>query len=340
MRRIALGAICSIAALVGTVQSVAASGGQSGVDPPITVGGARRVDLRNTTGGLSSYYTIPSNSVFYTHGEKGKPCTFTARNDHTTSDGQHVVRGQVVSSRKWIFREGVPPSFGEPSPDDMASIGPLATAKRSFVIFCDLYDANHSIGFIQVTSRDPMFDPRSRLTNLYNGLQLEQPVVYRNPIVDQWGGLVTRYPAWLAIQPSAWTPVRSLPDYYRGWTLYLLATPVALDFHVDFDPDPEQPSTPFDGYVLCIAEGESPAADAVAMPAVPNLPEQTEPGVNGQCEWTPPGPGAVTIEARLRYSITFWANGYTEQLADYVWTSEPITHLTGELTAVNVDPRR
>jgi hypothetical protein len=331
--------IAVVVTVLAQISVAGAAGDQGSATPPITVDGARRVDLRNSTGGLASYYSIPSTSVFRTYGGKGSPCTFTARSDHYTSDGQFVETGQTVQSDNWIFREGAPPSFGEPSPEDPASLGDLATATRSFVIFCDLYDSNHAIGFVQVTSNDPMYDPHVRLTDLYNGLQLIRPIVYRNPIVDDWGGLVTRYPAWLAIQPSAWTPVRSDPEHYRGWTLYLLATPVALDFHIDFDPDPEQPSTPFDGYVLCVAEGETPTADTVALPAVPDLPEQTDPGVNGQCQWTPPGPGTVTIEARLRSTITFWANGYTEALPDYVWTSEPVTHATGELTAVNIDPR-
>ena len=54
--------------------------------------------------------------------------------------------------------------------------------------------------------------------------------------------------------------------------------------------------------------------------------------------WTPPGPGNVTITARITYSVTFWANGYTEPTADYVWTSAPTTFVTGELIAVNTKP--
>ncbi len=53
--------------------------------------------------------------------------------------------------------------------------------------------------------------------------------------------------------------------------------------------------------------------------------------------WTPPGPGSVTIQARITYAVTFWANGYTEAQPDYVWTSPVATFDTGELAAVNTN---
>ena len=67
------------------------------------------------------------------------------------------------------------------------------------------------------------------------------------------------------------------------------------------------------------------------------MPDLTQPGVNWFCMWTPPGPGSVTIEARITYRVTFWASGYTEQLADYVWSSPPVTYPTGELSSVNTN---
>ena len=72
-----------------------------------------------------------------------------------------------------------------------------------------------------------------------------------------------------------------------------------------------------------------------AFPAVADLPDLAEPGVGGDCVWTPPGPGTVTIEPRITYSVTFWANGYTETLPDYVWSGVPVMLRTGDLTAVN-----
>ncbi len=302
----------------------------------MVVPGARAVDIRNTSGGLSRFTTIPSSSMFRTYGGKGAPCTFTSPFGGTTSNGDTYLPNQLVESYRWIFIEGLPEALGEPTPSDpTASRGPLATAVRHFTVFCD--SVYHFVAILDVPVSDPMLNPRSRLTTLYNGLQLEQPVVYRNPVVDRWGGLITRYPAWLAIVPSAWRAQRSNPAFWRGWTMYLLTDPAAMEFEVHFVPDPSQPSTPFNGVVSCIAMGSSPVADAVSMPAMPDLPVQTAPGINGPCMWTPAGPGSVTIQARITYHVTFWANGYTETLADYVWTSVPVTFRTGELAAVNTN---
>lgn len=314
----------------------AAGSGPGDALPPLRVPGSRVVNIRNETGGLAAYYSIPSSSVFSTHGGRNRPCAYTARASGRTSDGRAVQAGQVVESMRWIFREGTVPSFEEPNPAAPTTRGPLASARRSFVVFCDVYSATTSIGFIQVTSRDPMLDPRPQLTNLYNQLQLVRPTVYRNAVVDTWGGLITRFPAWLAIGPEAWAAGRSNPAYYRGWTLYLLTSPKSLDFHVTFTPDPERPSTPFSGIVGCVPAGTNPTSAAGVLPALPALPEQTRPGVNGPCMWTPPGPGGVTIQARITHSVTLWANGYTEPQPDYVWTSFPVTFSTGELSVVNV----
>jgi len=106
---------------------------------------------------------------------------------------------------------------------------------------------------------------------------------------------------------------------------------------VDFVPDPNRPSAAFHGVVACVTAGETPAADAMAFPALPNLPDQTTPGMNAPCMWTPPGPGSVTIQARITYRVTFWASGFTEPQPDYLWTSAPVTFATGDLSAVNTN---
>lgn len=330
-----------VALLLATVTQVSPVHGggfeTGGGVPPITVPGARAVDIRNSSGSLVRYHTIPSGSTFARHGGRSQPCTFVAGYDGVASDGQKFVRGQQVTSYRWVFREERLDAFGEPSPDPAASKGPLANATRSFVVYCDKYHDQHAIAYLRVNASDPMLDPRSRLTNLYNGLQLEQPVVWTNPVVDRWGGLITRYPAWLAVEASAWRPQQSNTATWRGWTMALLAEPAGLAFHVQFTPNPDKPSPPFDGVVSCVAPGSAAGADNDSFPAMPALPEQTEPGVNGPCVWTPPGPGTVTITARTTYRVVFWANGYTEPLADYVWTSEPTVFETGELSAVNVN---
>lgn len=310
----------------------AGSGSDDG-DPPITASGADVVDIRNANGGLTRYTTIPSTSEFRRRG----PCTFTALSPGITYDGQDYVEGQLVSSSRWMFIEA---KFqGRISPHAPAaatdSYGPLSQVGRVFEVYCDSTD--HHIDTIVVYATDPMLDPLVRVAHLYNEVQLIQPVVYRNPVVDRWGGLVTRYPAWLAIQPSAWVDQVSNADYYRGWTLYLYLRPVALSFHVDFVPNAEKPSPIFNGIVDCVTDPNSVAADASAFPSVPVLPDQSQPGVNGTCMWTPPGPGIVTIQARITYNVTFWANGYTEALPDYTWTSTPATFTTGELSAVNTN---
>ena len=307
--------------------------------PPVVTTGGRRVDRRNEGGGWSSYWSIPSGSRFRSPAADGtRYCSFVAAADSTTSDGQPYEAGQTIRSVRWIYVEGAPPSNGEPDEAAPVSAGPLTSLRRSFTIFCDKYDSLHSIGFIQVPARDPMFDPFDALDELYAGLQLIRPTVFTNPVVDVYGGLVTRYPAWLAIGPEAWQLQWSSTAWYRGWELRLSAEPTALEFFVDFTPDAEKPSPAFSGVVGCVEPGVTPVADGSALPAMPDLPDQAEPNHTEPCTWTPPGPGSVTIQARMTYTVTLWTGQYTASLDDYVWTSEPSTFVTGDLTAVNLDP--
>ncbi|MCE9621454.1 MAG: hypothetical protein K8R99_03805 [Actinomycetia bacterium] len=325
------------AGLLACVAPTPVSAGDDREDdsPPISATGADVVDIRNTSGGLTRYTTIPGSSIFRTR-PRG-PCGFTASTAGRTYDGQDYAAGQQVSSTRWLFIEAkFQHSINSDRPDAASeSFGALSQVGRVFEVYCDTTD--HHIDTIIVYPSDPMLDPRVRVTNLYNQLQLIQPTVYRNPVVDRWGGLITRYPAWLAIQPAAWAEQVSTADYYRGWTLYLYLRPTALSFQVVFTPKPEQPSPEFNGIVECVTDPSEVTADTIAFPAVPVLPDQSEPGVNGNCMWTPPGPGTVTIQARITYDVTFWANGYTEALPDYTWTSEAATFATGELSAVNTN---
>lgn len=333
--RAAVAAALACVAMFGAGLVSAGEVDQDG-SPPISATGADVVDIRNTSGGLTRYTTIPSTSIFSIRGRRG-PCSFTAFSPGITYDGQDYAEGQEVSSARWLFIEAKFQHSINPNRPDAASesYGLLSQVGRVFEVYCDTTD--HHIDTIIVYATDSMLDPRVRVTNLYNQLQLIQPIIYRNPVVDRWGGLITRYPAWLAIQPAAWAEQVSSADYYRGWTLYLYLRPTALSFHVVFTPNPEQPSPTFNGIVDCVSSTGQATADSVAFPAVPVLPDQAEPGVNGNCMWTPPGPGTVTIQARITYDVVFWANGYTESLADYTWTSPEATFATGELSAVNTN---
>lgn len=332
-----------------TPPAIGNNNGSSSAPPPaVVLAGGRSVAVRNATGGLQRFTSIPRSSAFSTYGGGARAtCTFTAdRDGFRLSNGDIVDRGTVVTSA-YLFVEGLFQQFDIPPEDlpadvtGLGSLGSLETAVRTFTVYCDgtYYDINQS-GTVQVPFRDSLFDPVSRLDELRNDLQLERPTVFTNPIVDEYGGLVTRYPTWLAIADSAWRTQRGDPVVYRGATLLLIAQPRELSFVVDFVPNPDKPSPAFRGVVGCVPNpGIDAAGDVGAViPPLPVLPDQTEPGVNGPCMWTPPGPGTVTITAQITYSITFWVNGYTLPDDDYVWSSAPTEFDTGELIAVNTKP--
>jgi len=316
-----------------------------GQPPPVFVGAARSVTTRDGAGGVVRLTSIPGSSDFARHGGGSrKTCTVTAdRDGFALSDGSKVAKGTVVTSN-YRFVEGIAAPFDLPPvtlPADVLGIeskGPLDAARRTFSVFCDsaYYEINFR-GLIEVRAKDPLLDPRTRIDALRNKLQLVRPTVFENPVVAEFGGLVTRYPSWLAIRPEAWVAQRSNIERYRGSTLALIAVPKELEFVVSFTPNPDKPSTPFAGIVSCVP-AVAATNDGSALPSFPVLADQTEPGVNGPCTWTPPGPGKVTMTARIVYDLTFWVSGYTERLDDYVWSSEPTTFLTGELRAVNTRP--
>lgn len=319
--------------------------GSSDAPPPAVLAGARTVSVRDANGGIQRLTAIPSDSAFARFGGgAARTCSFTTdRDDFLLSNGDRVPRGTVVTST-YHFVEGVAIAFDLPprtlpaDVTDVPSNGPLETGFRTFTVFCDraFYEVNR-ITIVQVPLVDALFAVRSQLDSLRNALQLDRPIVFENPVVDTYGGLITRYPAWLAIEPDAWRTQRGNSIVYRGATLLLIAQPREMDFVVEFTPNPDKPSAPFRGIVSCIP-GEPAEGGQGALPAFPVLPDQTEPGVNGACTWTPPGPGEVTITARITYSITFWVNGFTEPEDDYVWSSVPTTYDTGELIAVNTKP--
>ncbi|WP_420451781.1 hypothetical protein [Ilumatobacter sp.] len=334
--------LVAAAALGLSSASVAHAGPDDGGGPPL-IPGARQVHIRNSSGGLGVYTSIPSGSTFRTHGGgAAAECTGVAAGDDP--DTLDIVEDQrPIRSTKWIFIEGV--AVVIPIPVDLdvydPSSGPsLDDTVRTFSVYCaDTFFSSNFKGFIDVAATDPMLDPRTQLTDLYNGLELEALAVYENKVVGEWGGLVVRNPAWLAINGSAWRTQTSNAQYYRGWELYLITQPVGLDFTVDFVPDPDRPSPPFSGVVPCIStDDDFPVGETIEFPQRPSdLADFAEPGSNRACEWTPPGPGEVTITARQTFAVTFWASGSVEPQPDYVWTSEPVTFRVGELVAVNVN---
>jgi hypothetical protein len=342
--------VTGLAALLLVMAPLPGTGDNSTATPPpaVLVGG-RSVSTRNNTGGIQRLTIIPSNSAFATYaGGPTVACTTTAdRDDFQLSNGQRVPQGTPITSH-YIFTEGnaiafdTPPDHGPSdtptTPPTTPSRGPLEQATRTFTVFCDR--ASYDINFrriITIPLLDPLLDPHQQLNNLRNTLQLDRPTIYTNPIVGTYGGLVTRYPTWLAIHPNAWTTQTSPTQIYRGTTLLLIAQPRQLNFELTFTPNPNKPSPPFHGTIACIPN-LPPTTDGQALPALPVLPDQTEPGPNSNCMWTPPGPGTLTITAQITYTITFWANAYTEPDNDYTWTSTPTTYTTGELTAVNTKP--
>ena len=338
--RVAAALLLAVGALVVSAPTVSA-GPDDGGGPPL-IPGARQVHIRNSSGGLGVYTSIPSGSTFRSYGGgSAAECDGVAAGDDP--DTLDVVEEQrPIRSTKWIFIEGVVVEI--PLPVDLEAFDPTGPALeetvRTFSVYCaDTFYSANFLGFVDVAATDPMLDPRTQLTDLYNGLQLEPLSVFDNKVVGEWGGLVVRNPAWLAVNGSAWRTQRSNAQFYRGWELYLITQPVGLEFSIDFVPDRERPTEPFSGVVPCVdADDDFPVGENIEFPQQPSdLADFAEPGSNRACEWTPPGPGEVTITARQTFAVTFWASGAVEPQPDYVWTSEPATFRVGELVAVNVN---
>jgi hypothetical protein len=310
------------------------NGNEQGDDATLNTSGASSVTYYDHNGGLHATTKIPGGSVMK-RGGGGDRCEFVANVAGVTYDKTPYNPGDTVHSTRWVFSEEVAIPSGEaPGPGAIVidTTGPLP--RRLVGIACD---TNHYLGTTWVEMNDPFWNPRPTAQQLRNDIQLVAPTVYTNPVVDRWGGLITRYPAWLAIHPAAWQTQQTPAATYRGWTMHLYTTPATLEFLVNFTPDPDKPSPKFAGTVACITDADTPVADGEALPAMPALPEQTTPGVNGPCMWTPPGPGTVTIQARIRYDVTLWVNGYQEPQPTYTYTGPVTAFDTGELTAVNTN---
>ncbi|MGD9997687.1 MAG: hypothetical protein AB7L17_16140 [Ilumatobacteraceae bacterium] len=300
---------------------------------------------RDAFGHVERITHIPRSSTFARYGGGADAtCTVTAPyDDYVLADGRRVAEGtEIIGS--YTFVQGVDVEREMPEIDHdgelpaVADRGPLSRATKTFTVFCDVGQGTlHSREFIQVPVLDPTLDPRGYVDELRNSLDLDQPEVFTNPIVDTFGGLVTRYPTWLAIDPASWHVDISNVESYRGTVVWLDAVPRELAFTIEFEPNADKPSPAARLTIGCIPTVPATAGGG-ALPAFPVLPDQTEPGPNGPCMWTPPGPGTVTITAHTTYSITFRADGYSEPDDDYIRDSAPTTFVTGELTAVNTRP--
>jgi len=333
MRRIRTAIVASL--LVGSLASSADAGKDDDYSgTPIAVSGRSSVTYYDREGRMQTTTTIPGGSAMKRGGSIDR-CSFVAAVDGITADNTPYRAGDTVTSTRWVYTErNKLPGTEAPGPGAVIvdTSGPIP--RRLLTIYCD---TNHFLGTTWVAMNDPFWNPRPTAQQLRNNLQLTAPTIYTNPVVDQWGGLITRYPAWLAIHPDAWQPQRSNTATHRGWTIYLYTQPTHLAFRVVFTPDPEQPSPAFNATVSCINPTNPGTADSNAFPALPTLPDQTEPGVNGPCMWTPPGPGTVTIQATITYQVTLWVNSYLEPQPSYTLTGPTTTYNTGELTAVNTN---
>ena len=110
-----------------------ADDGREDGTPPITATGADVVDIRNTSGGITRYTTIPNSSIFTTRGRRG-PCNFVAFAPGTTYDGQGYAEGQQVSSTRWMFIEAKFQGRLDPNQPNGSSesYGPLSKVGRVF----------------------------------------------------------------------------------------------------------------------------------------------------------------------------------------------------------------
>jgi hypothetical protein len=323
-------------------------------DGPIP--GSRVVTTRNNNGGLASFTAIPSGSKFLSHGGAGSPCEFDGE---PQPDGNPIK----VQSMNWIFIEGnawyqipIPvypastsaTTWKEPIP----TLGPLSAHIRYFDVYCQSADAVNFKQNIAVPTTDPALDVRRRIDILRNGIQLERPTIVDDFTVAMFGQLVTRHPSWMAINPNSWGNRESNTEQWRGSDVKLILKPTNLSFAITQRPpagttpgiDPGV-HEPFTLTIACYDTTRAkPDPDATRFPArPPTLAAISQPGVGteiglGPCVWTPGYLGTATITARITYTVTLWASGYTEQLLEpYEWESAPTDYIVGGLSNVNVN---
>ncbi len=225
----------------------------------------------------------------------------------------------------------------------LAGLPDLASGTATFTVFCDGPDQPSEFRrIVTVPVTDPVLDPRSRIDELWNRTTLQKPVLWREHVVEEWGGLVTRSPAWLALEPASWQPVLSNVETWRMWTLRLVLVPRTLSFTVNYTPAPDGRgvTNPYRLSVPCIATPTTAPSGAEQVPARPaNFPAFSAavgllPEL-GACAFVPGHRGTLTVTPVITYETTFVANDYREALPDFVWEGDPTTFRVGELHAVN-----
>jgi hypothetical protein len=219
----------------------------------------------------------------------------------------------------------------------------LSSGTVTFTLYCDGPDQTAEFRrIVTVPVTDPVLDPRSRLDELWNRTTLSRPVLWRERVVEEWGGLVTRSPAWLSLEPVSWQPVASNVEHWRMWTLRLVLVPKALSFTVAYLPaaDGRAVTAPFRVNVACVVSPLAVDIEAAQVPPRPvHLPDFSAATGHrpelGPCAFVPGHRGSLTVTPRITYETTFVANDYREALPDFESEGDATTFRVGELHAVN-----
>ena len=329
------------------------------IDPPAT-GGCARVVYYVESGVPTATCTIPGGSLLATHrnsGDSTPPCfenvvkfdpithapitdPATGLLTHISTPGQWVFRDVTTDTLAFVDKYGPTGTLYllrfvlDPIVWDYS---PLTATTRLFTVSCNIA----GIGlFYQSDLYVPISDPfyavgiEQAAIELRSQLPLPHAIVVADPSVKAVGGLVTRHPTWLAVDPTTWTPA-SVSRSVRGVTVTLAAFPIRLTFDVNATNNEGAGSTkatidcaPYSGLV----------ADKVRYPAIdPNRPLWSDPGPQGPCLWTPAWRGSVTITPVIDYRIDLLVGNAGRREPDLRRPGTPVTYDTGSISVVNVN---
>jgi hypothetical protein len=354
-------AVARVVVLVVGLVSFSTSAAANDEPPPeVRVNPAAGVRYINSDGRFSLLIPFSSRERNAMVGTGSPPsCDFVTTRRTQLSSGRVVERGTRVVSR-WVYREATPQFFeaydsstgtGGGYVDGSTRRVRLAEMLRLVVASCDVHATNRDSPTYRWHVYVPPTDPtlsldvvsRRGMSELVGQLPRSRSVA--DPVVDQWGGLVTRAPAWFAIEAAQWREVRSNERDHLGFLIQIVATPIALDFELVWDDADTAAVGDLAGTLSCIDHIDTPIADSAAMPARPVLPDLSFPGVQQSCTWAPHGPGAVTSTPFVTYRIDrqiTWrgTRSFEEWLPEspFRFRGTSTTWPTGEIRAVNVVP--